>query len=115
MTAWLLLLAALPVPAAVPVPPAPPPAAYSTETKADYVIGCMAANGQTRDMLQRCACSIDTIASVLPYDIYERAETVMGMRGTSGEQASLFNETPMLRSTVQQLREAQVEADFRCF
>lgn len=94
---------------------AAPPAAYPTETKVDYVIGCMAANGQTRDMLGRCACSIDAIAAILPYDVYERAETVMGMRGTTGEQASLFNETPLLRAAVQQLREAQVEADLRCF
>ena len=43
---------------------APVPAfanAYPTEATADYVIGCMAANGQTRDALRRCACSIDAI------------------------------------------------------
>ena len=88
---------------------------YPTETTADYVIGCMAANGQTQDALRRCSCSIDAIASVLPFEIYERAETVLRMRNATGESASLFRETPMLHETVDRMRVAQVEADFRCF
>ena len=88
---------------------------YPTEARADYVMGCMAANGQTPDMLQRCSCSIDTIASDLSYDDYVTASTVLGMRQTSGERASVIADAPMMRATVQRLREAQVEADFRCF
>src|SRR5687767_4594901 len=44
---------------------------YPTEVVADYVIGCMAANGSTQDNLRRCSCSIDTVASILPYEAYE--------------------------------------------
>ena len=50
---------------------------YPTEARADYVFGCMAANGQTRLALERCSCSIDAIANVLPYRDYEEAETIM--------------------------------------
>ena len=53
---------------------------YPTAARADYVFGCMAANGQTRDNLQRCACSIDVIAFILAYDDYVAAETVLSMR-----------------------------------
>lgn len=88
---------------------------YPTEVLADYVIGCMAANGQTHDVLRRCSCSIDAIASKLSYDDYVNASTVLSMRGQSGERASLFNEVKILRETVKKLREAQVEADFECF
>lgn len=49
---------------------------YPTEVRADYVFGCMAANGQSREVLSKCACSIDVIASILPYDKYVQAETV---------------------------------------
>jgi hypothetical protein len=42
---------------------------YPTEARADYVFGCMAANGQTRELLHKCACSLDVIASILPYDV----------------------------------------------
>lgn len=88
---------------------------YPTSTRADYVIGCMAANGQSFDMLQRCSCSIDTIASILPYADYVQAETVMRMREETGERASLIRDARVLTVSVQRLREAQVEADFRCF
>jgi len=112
MTRWGLL-AGVPLLALMPAPlPANP---YPTETTADYVIGCMAANGETQDGLRRCSCSIDAIASVLPYDIYERADTVLRMRQVGGEAAGMFRDTPQLRDVVDQLREAQVEADFRCF
>ena len=53
---------------------------YPTAAPADYVFGCMAANGQTRDNLQRCACFIDVIAFILAYDDYVAAETVLSMR-----------------------------------
>ena len=98
---------------------ASPPAAaanpYPTEATADYVVGCMAANGQTQDALRRCSCSIDAIASTLPFDQYEQADTVLRMRNATGENATLFRDTPMLRTVVERLRAAQVEADFRCF
>src|SRR3954463_1687457 len=66
---------------------------YPTETRVDYVFGCMAANGQTHDAMQRCACSIDVIASILPYDRYVQAETVLSMRQGVGQQANVFKTT----------------------
>jgi len=33
---------------------------YPTATRADYVFGCMAANGNTREALLKCSCAIDT-------------------------------------------------------
>ncbi|RVA09707.1 hypothetical protein EN932_21825, partial [Mesorhizobium sp. M7A.F.Ca.US.002.01.1.1] len=32
---------------------------YPTATIADYVLGCMQTNGQTRQALESCSCSID--------------------------------------------------------
>ena len=108
------LLAALPLLLVVPQVPVLANA-YPTETTADYVIGCMAANGQTQDGLRRCSCSIDAIASVVPFEMYERADTVLRMRQVGGEAAGMFRDVAQLRDVVDQLREAQVEADFRCF
>ena len=88
---------------------------YPTEVVADYVIGCMASNGGTQEMLRRCACSIDTVASILPYDTYERADTIIRMAGVSGDNTAMFREMTMLKGIVDQLRLAQIEADFRCF
>jgi hypothetical protein len=88
---------------------------YPTEVVADYVIGCMASNGGTQEMLRRCACSIDTVASILPYDAYEKADTVIRMAGVAGGNTEIFRTTKMLNKMVDQLRLAQIEADFRCF
>lgn len=110
---WPLMIAAIAV--AAPVAKPLQGNGYPTEVSADYVLGCMAANGQTQDMLRRCACSIDTIAAVVPFETYEQAETILRMRQATGQAASLFRETPALKDVVDRLRAAHVEADFRCF
>jgi len=88
---------------------------YPTEVVADYVIGCMASNGESQEMLHRCSCSIDAVSSILPYETYEKAETIMQMRQVTGDMTSMFREMKMLDDVVKQLRLAQIEADFRCF
>src|SRR4029077_1286537 len=50
---------------------------YPTAARADYVFACMKTNGDTRQALEQCSCSIDVIASILPYDRYVFAETVL--------------------------------------
>jgi hypothetical protein len=88
---------------------------YPTPVVADYVIGCMASNGETQEMLQRCSCSIDAVSSIMPYGDYERAETVLRMQLATGDQAGIFREMTALKTMVDTLRLAQIEADFRCF
>jgi hypothetical protein len=90
---------------------------YPTETTADYVFACMAANGQTREALKKCSCSIDVIASILPHDEYVQGETVLRMRQVpgGGEKMAIFRDTSMARDAVDRLKRAQVEAELRCF
>ena len=94
---------------------AEPPNDYPTVVRADYVFGCMQVNGQTREALEKCSCSIDAIASLLPFDRYEEAETIMRVRQRGGEKAAIFIGNPGLRAKVDELRRAQVEAELRCF
>lgn len=88
---------------------------YPTNARAEYVFACMAANGQTRDMLDRCSCAVDRIAEVLPYDDYVSAETVLRMRQTTGERAGMFRGMAALTETVAILRRAEAEAEILCF
>lgn len=106
-----LLLAGVPGGAALAENP------YPTPVIADYVFGCMAANGQTREALRDCSCSIDVIASILPYERYEKAETVLRMRQVQGggEKMAIFRDTPQAKRAVDDLRQAQMEAEVRCF
>nr|WP_256478519.1 hypothetical protein [Notoacmeibacter sp. MSK16QG-6] len=88
---------------------------YPTEARADYVFGCMATNGQDRMTLQRCSCSIDVIASILPYEKYERAETVLSLQLATGEKMSAFKTMHMATEIVAEMRRAQAEAEMVCF
>jgi hypothetical protein len=88
---------------------------YPTDTVVDYVLGCMKSNGQTRDVLERCSCSIDVIASIIPYERYESAETFKRMSQTTGEAAGLFRQSAPAKVAGAELRRAQAEADIRCF
>jgi len=89
--------------------------AYPTATRAEYVFACMATNGGNQEALQRCACAIDVIASALPYDGYEKAETVLRMRRSAGGYLGEEFRSAVTNNIVRDLNEAQAEAEVRCF
>ncbi len=94
---------------------APPRHDYPTAARADYVIGCLAANGFKRELLEKCACSIDVIANQLSYDDYEKADTILSMQQASvGPRGGLFRDTPVAKDIMAALRHAQAEANLRC-
>jgi hypothetical protein len=88
---------------------------YPTETLADYVFACMASNGETQEMLRRCSCSIDVVASLIPYEKYVQAETILGMLQVSGERTGVVRDPAWTQEVVADLRRAQAEAEIRCF
>ncbi|MGH1407091.1 MAG: hypothetical protein ACRBBJ_11095 [Rhodomicrobiaceae bacterium] len=88
---------------------------YPTIIIADYVFGCMASNGQTRQALERCSCSIDVISSIVTYADYEKAETVLSLRRLSGEKSALYKTAAQYKNAVDVLKRAQAEAEVRCF
>ncbi len=88
---------------------------YPTAARVDYVFACMKANGETRDALDRCSCSIDVIATVLPYERYIAAETVMSLAQLPGERGTQFRSPEQSRAVVDELQRARAEAEVRCF
>ena len=88
---------------------------YPTAARADYVFACMKANGDSRLALEHCACSIDVIASILPYDSYVAAETAAGVGQQVGQIGRMINGTGAIRDLLGDLRRAQAEAQVRCF
>ena len=88
---------------------------YPTVAIADYVMACMAANGQTRQALERCSCSIDVISTLLTYDDYVGAETVLGVGQVTGQSAEYFRANARFEDMVAKLRQAQAEAEVQCF
>ena len=88
---------------------------YPTEARADYVFVCMKANGETPDLLRRCSCSIDVIASLLTYDKYVAAQTVASMNQVRGQIGTMFRASEQSKAMLADLRRAEAEAEVRCF
>ena len=88
---------------------------YPTAVRADYVIGCLASNGFKRDALDKCACGIDVIADMLPYEDYEKADTILRMQqGGLGDRGAVFRDTPIAKDETEKLRRAQAEVNLQC-
>jgi len=88
---------------------------YPTTARADYVFACMKTNSETRQALEQCSCAIDVIASILPYDRYVSAETVLSLSQVPGRFGTMFQSPEQARSLVADLQRAQAEARVRCF
>jgi hypothetical protein len=88
---------------------------YPTAARAEFVFACMATNGGNQEALQHCSCAIDVIASLLPYDNYEKAETVLRMRRSAGGYLGAEFRSALTNNIVRDLDEAQAEAEVRCF
>lgn len=88
---------------------------YPTAARVEYVFGCLKANGETRQSIEQCSCSIDVIASLLPYARYVTAETVLSMSQVRGNLGSQFRTSEQAAGALNDLRRAQAEAEVRCF
>jgi hypothetical protein len=88
---------------------------FPTSARADYVFACMKTNGDTREALENCSCSIDIIASIIPYDKYVAAESVLSLSQVPGRFGAMFRSPEQARAAVTELRRAQAEAEMRCF
>ncbi|AUC98479.1 hypothetical protein CWS35_32690 [Bradyrhizobium sp. SK17] len=88
---------------------------YPTSARAEYVFGCMKANGESRQSIEQCSCSIDVVASIIPYDRYVTAETVLSMSQVRGNLGGQFRSSEQAANALNDLRRAQAEAEVRCF
>ena len=88
---------------------------YPTAARVEYVFGCLKANGETRQVIEQCSCSIDVVASLVPYDRYVTAETVLSMSQVRGNLGGQFRTSEQAASALNELRRAQAEAEVRCF
>src|SRR5271170_1787957 len=76
---------------------------YPTSARAEYVFACMKTNGETPEALDQCSCSIDAIASLIPYDAYVAGETVASMNQAGGQIGAEFRGAAVARDALAQL------------
>ena len=88
---------------------------YPTTAIADYVLGCMVANGNSYEALQQCSCSIDFIKARLDYKSYEEAETILKVQRDTGQRGIFYRDSNWAKSRVERLEALQAESTLRCF
>ena len=88
---------------------------YPDQARREYVDVCATVNGRTPEASRSCTCSIDVIASILPFADYERAETILRMRQMGGGYLAQEFHVPASNDVLRSLHEAQAEAEVRCF
>ena len=88
---------------------------YPTSARVEYAFGCLKANGETRQAIEQCSCSVDVVASLMPYARYVTAETVLSMAQVQGNLGGQFRTSEQASSALNELRRAQAEAEVRCF
>jgi len=88
---------------------------YPTSARVEYAFGCLKANGESRQAIEQCSCSIDVIASLVPFERYVTAETVLSMSQVRGNLGGQFRTSEQAATALSELRRAQAEAEVRCF
>ena len=77
--------------------------------------GCSRGKRAISKRRNTCGCSIDRIASIVPYEKYVEAEAILALQQTGGERSTLFRDNALVRGAVADLRRAQAEAEILCF
>ncbi len=88
---------------------------YPTIARADYVFACMKVNGDTQEAMRKCSCSIDVIATILPFERYEAAASFLSMGQLQGEKGALFRQSEPAKQAIEEMQRARAEAEIRCF
>ena len=88
---------------------------FPTTAIADYVLGCMAANGNTHEALQQCSCSIDFIKARMDYKTYEEVETILKVQRDVGQRGMFYRDSNWAKRRVERLEALQAESTLRCF
>lgn len=88
---------------------------YPTHVIADYVLACMAANGNSFESLHQCSCSIDLIMSRIGYEDYEKASTILQVQLDKGQRGIFYRDSSWAKTKLDLFERVQAESTLKCF
>ncbi len=89
---------------------------YPTADRVIYVEACMRDHpGAHYEMLNKCSCTLDTIARSLPYDDYVEMSTAANANSIGGERGAYIRDVPMLQEQIKKYKALQAQAQKGCF
>lgn len=88
---------------------------YPTAVIADYVLACMASNGNTFTSLHQCSCSIDLIMSKIDHEDFEKVNTIMQVQLDKGQRGIFYRDSHWAKNAVEAFERVQAESTLKCF
>lgn len=88
---------------------------YPTPVVVDYVLACMASNGNSFTSLHQCSCSIDLIMSKIPHEDFEKVNTIMQVQLDKGQRGIFYRDSHWAKNAVEVFERVQAESTLKCF
>jgi hypothetical protein len=89
---------------------------FPTLDRVLFVQECMRENpGQYYEMVSKCACALDALASEVSYDDYMKMNTSSLANSIGGERGSYIRSNDALRGEIRRLREVRARVFKGCF
>ena len=88
---------------------------YPTPVIADYVLACMASNGNSFTSLHQCSCSIDLIMSKISHEDFEKVNTIMQVQLDKGQRGIFYRDSHWAKNAVERFERVQAESTLKCF
>lgn len=88
---------------------------YPTPVIADYVLACMASNGNSFTSLHQCSCSIDLIMAKISHEDFEKVNTILQVQLDRGQRGIFYRDSHWAKNAIESFERVQAEATLKCF
>ena len=90
---------------------------YPTVDRVLYVQACMRAHpgGHFYEMVNKCSCVLDALASEIRYDDYVSMSTMVNANSIGGERGGVIRDNEPAQEQIKRYRELQSKAQKNCF
>lgn len=89
---------------------------YPTADRVTYVNECMRQHpGHYYEMLNKCSCTLDKLASQLTFDEFDSMVTATNANSIGGERGNTIRDSESLQKEIRRFRDMQATAKKSCF
>ena len=89
---------------------------YPTLDRVVYVEACMAQHpGPHYEMLSKCSCTLDKIASEVSFSEFETMTTATNANSIGGERGGEIRDTQVMQDEIKRFKALQAKAKHSCF
>jgi len=112
----LLCLLALPLVGCATATPTRAANDFPTSERVIYVQECMRTHpGPHFEMINKCSCAVDAMASEVPYEDYVGMTTVVNAMSIGGERGGTLRDNESIKPQIKRYRDLQAKVQDACF